>query len=206
MLPQLYAKQVGVHAALHQQSFMDAQMSGRGGRLINQIDEMCNSPQKYSVDLVTIQRSYQTSSIYITQTLLDIERQYGKQELAVLMDNCAVIQYLAISPDDAEKISKLMGEEITVSQSLSINPKQLGISGNFSTGKQPVMTPTELVNLDPAYQIIFIKGFGWIKCRKLRQNHLAPTCHDLGPNPQESNQVLPPDPKVTLPTNIGDIK
>ncbi len=210
VLPQRHAKQVGVHAALHQQSFMDAQMSGRGGRLINVIDEMCNSPQKYSVDLVTIQRSYQTSSIYITQTLLDIERQYGKQELAVLMDNCAVIQYLAISPDDAEKISKLMGEEITVSQSLNINPKQLGICGSLSTGKQPVMTPTELVNLDPAYQLLFIKGFGWLKCRKLRQNQIAPTCFDLGPNPLEDNQVLPPDPKVTLPTsppaNIGVIQ
>ena len=54
VLPQLYAKQIGVHAPLHQQSFMDAQMSGRGGRLVNAIDEMCNSPQKYSVDLVTI--------------------------------------------------------------------------------------------------------------------------------------------------------
>ena len=204
VLPQLYAKHVGVHVALQQQAFMDAQMSGRGGRLINVIDEMCNSPQKYSVDLVTIQRSFRTSSIYIAQTLQDIEKIYGKHELAILMDNCPVKQYLSISPEDAEKISKMMGEEISISQSLGVNPERLELSGNISTGMQRVMTPTELMNLDPTYQVIHMKGYGWLVCCKLRQNNIAPTCFDLGPNPLENNQVLPPDPKVTLPTQIGE--
>ena len=204
ILPQRHAKQVGVHAALQQQAFMDAQMSGRGGRLINIIDEMCNSPQKYAVDLVTIQRSYQTSSLYIAQTLQDIERIYGKNELAILMDNCPVKQFLSISPEDAEKISKMMGEEISISQSLGVNPERLELTGNISTGMQRVMTATELMNLDPAYQVIHMKGYGWLVCRKLIQNQIAPTCFDLGPNPLENNQTLPPDPKVTLPTSIGE--
>lgn len=204
ILPQRHAKQVGVHAALQQQAFMDAQMSGRGGRLINVIDEMCNSPQKYSVDLVTIQRSFQTSSIYITQTLQDIERQYGKNELAILMDNCPVKQYLSIGPDDAEKISKMMGEELAVTQSININTEQLSITGSLSTSLQRVLTATELMNLDPALQVVHIRGSGWYVFRKLRQNNIAPTCFDLGPNPLENNQVLPPDPKVTLPTSVED--
>ena len=204
VLPQRHAKQVGVHAALQQQAFADAQMSGRGGRLINIIDEMCNSPQKYAVDLVTIQRSYQMSSIYIAQTLQDIERHYGKNELAVLMDNCPVKQFLSISPEDAEKISKMMGEEISISQSLGVNPERLELTGNISTGMQRVFTATELMNLDPAYQVIHMKGYGWLVCRKLRQNNIAPTCFDLGQSPLENNQVLPPDPKVTLPTSIGE--
>ncbi len=179
-------------------------MSGRGGRLINVIDEMCNSAQKYAVDLVTIQRSFQTSSLYISQTLLDIERIYGKHELAILMDNCPVKQYLSIGPEDAEKISQMMGEEISISQSLGVNSQRLELSGNISTGKQRVMTATELMNLDPAYQVLHMRGYGWLICRKLRQNNIAPTCFDLGPNPLESNQVLPPDPKVTLPTRIGE--
>ncbi len=65
------------------------------------------------------------------------------------------------------------------------------------------MTATELMNLDPAYQVIHMKGYGWLVCPKLRQNNIAPTCHDLGPNPLENYQTLPPDPKVTLPTNPG---
>ncbi len=205
ILPQRHARRVGIHFALHQQSFMEAQLSGRGGRVVNIIDEMCNSPQKDAVERVTIQRSYGMSTLYIAQTLADIEKQYGKHELAILMDNCPVKQYLSFSTfEEAEKISQAMGEEISIASSLGISPDRLELSGNLSTGKQRVMTATELLNLDPAYQVIHMKGYGWLICRKLRQNNIAPTCHDLGPNPQENNQILPPVPKVTLPVNVGE--
>lgn len=203
---QRHAKQVGIHTALMQQTFMDAQMSGRGGRLINVIDEMCNSPQKYAVDLVTIQRSYQVSTIYIAQTLQDIERHYGKNELAILLDNCPVKQFLSISPEDAEKISQMMGEEITITRSLGVNAKRLELSGNLATGKQRVKTATELMNLDPKYQVIHMKGIGWLICPKLRQHNIAPSCYDLAPNPLENNQVLTPDPKITLPVHAGELQ
>lgn len=205
VLPQRHAKRAGIHFALHQQGFMEAQLSGRGGRLINIIDEMCNSPQKDAVERITIQRSYGMSTLYIAQTLADIEKQYGKHELAILMDNCPVKQFLGFSNyEDAEKVSRAMGEEVSISPSLGINPERLEISGNLSTGKQRVMTATELMNLDPAYQVLHLRGYGWLICRKLRQNNIAPTCHDLGPNPLEGNRILPPDPKVTLHVATGE--
>lgn len=204
ILPQRHARRVGTHFSLHQQSFMEAQLSGRGGRLINIIDEMCNSPQKDAVERVTIQRSYGMSTLYIAQTLADIEKQYGKHELSILMDNCPVVQYLSFSSyDEAEKVSLAMGEEISVSQSLGLNAERLEISGNLNTGKQRVMTATELMNLDPAYQVIHMKGYGWLVCRKLIQNQIGPTCHHLGLNVLEGNRRLPPDPKITLPVHSG---
>ncbi len=203
VLPQRYADRVGIHYALHQQCMMEAQFSGRGGRVINIIDEMCNSPQKDTVKKVTIQRSFGTSSIYIAQTFADIENQYGTKEAAILRDNCSVIQYLSISDVDAEKISKSMGEEISISQSMNVNAERLELSGSISTGKQPVMTPTELVNLDPSMQVIHIRGYGWLVCRKLFQNQIVPTAHHLGSNPQEG-PPMQVDPKVEFPVpDIG---
>lgn len=203
ILPQVHAQRVGVHYALHQQSFLEAQYSGRGGRLRNIIDEMTNSPQKKAVEAITIQRSYKVASDYIAQTFEDIERQYGKQEAAILADNCAVIQYLSFNDADARRVSQLMGEEISIQRSLSINAQRLEASGSLSTGKQPVMTADELKNLDPSWQVIYLRGFGWLVCRKLFQNQITPTCHWLGDNPQEGGR-LSPDPKVELPVHYGE--
>ncbi len=47
-------------------------------------------------------------------------------------------------------------------------------------------------------QIVHVKDVGFIHCRKLGQNQIAPFCHGgLAANPLEGGQ-LPADPKVTL--------
>ncbi|CAN0603537.1 unnamed protein product, partial [Ectocarpus sp. 12 AP-2014] len=130
-------------------------------------------------------------------------RQYGKQLAAVLADNCPVHQYLSFSYADAERVSKRWGEEISIQRSVNINASRLEVSGSMSLGKQPVMTPDQLMTLDPAYQVIYIRGVGHFVCRKLFQNQIAPTCHYLSPNLQEGG-VLPPDPKIELPFHRGD--
>ncbi|MEO0384160.1 MAG: TraM recognition domain-containing protein [Pseudomonadota bacterium] len=203
VLPQVYAQRVGVHAALHQNCFQAAQFSGRGGVLRTIYDELCNSPARKAIEAITIQRSYHVATDYIAQTFEDIERQYGKQLAAILADNCPVHQYLSFSDGDAQRVSKLMGEEISRQRSMNINVERLEVSESFSTGKQPIMTPDELKNLPSNKQVLFIRGYGWLVCNKLYQNELAPTCHWLSPNPQEGG-VLPPDPKIELPVHYGD--
>lgn len=203
VLPQVYAQRVGVHAALHQNCFQAAQFSGRGGVLRTIYDELCNSPARKAIEAITIQRSYQVATDYIAQTFDDIQKQYSKQLAAILADNCPVHQYLSFSDADAQRVSKLMGEEISRQRSISINPERLEVSESISTSKQPIMTPDELKNLPSHKQVLYIRGFGWLVCNKLYQNQIAPTCHWLSPNPQEGG-VLPPDPKIELPVHYGD--
>ena len=49
-------------------------------------------------------------------------------------------------------------------------------------------------------QILHVADVGFIHCRKIRQNEIAPYCFDLADNPLEGGR-LPPNPKVTLPTS-----
>ncbi|MCV6600977.1 MAG: TraG/TraD/VirD4 family protein, partial [Cohaesibacter sp.] len=202
ILPQEHAILTGPHYALHQQGFREAQYSGRGGRLVNIVDEATNSPQKKAIEAVTTERAFKTASKYAAQTFVDFERVLGVKEAAILADNCAVKQYLSFNEADARKVSGQMGEEISLQQSVNIDPEKLEIRRSISTTKQAVMTPGELMNLDPVYQVIHLKGFGWLVCRKLFQNQLAPTCFYLGTNRWEGNP-LPPDPKVELPVYQG---
>ena len=70
-------------------------------------------------------------------------------------------------------------------------------TANLNLSKQRVLSPAELLGLPPDEQIILISGLGFIRCKKVWQNQIAPMCHDLGENPVEGAK-LPPDPRVTF--------
>jgi len=128
-------------------------------------------------------------------------RKYGERETAILEENCAVKQWLRFSDfEEAERVSKAIGETINVSHGLGMNSDRFAYSGNFSTGKDRLFTPFELMNLPEDEQIIHVSSVGFIHARKVRQNEIAPYCFDLASNPLEGGK-LPPNPKVTLKTS-----
>ena len=196
--PQRHAGLVGAHYALHLQSFQNAQMREGAGRALYILDELCNAPLKSAVQSVTIIRSYKGRYLYIAQSRKDIEHKYGVKETAILEENCPVKIWLSFTSfEEAERVSRAMGETQTVMRSMGTNSGKLEFSSNISLGKERVLSASELMNLDPALQIIHIKGGPFILCRKLYQNQIAPTCFDLGDNPLEGAR-LPPDPKVEM--------
>ncbi len=201
--PQRHTARLGSHFALHLQSFMHAQMSGSAARALYALDEVCNAPLKSAVEAVTVQRAYKSSSLYIAQSRIDIERKYGVKECAILEENCPVKQWLSFSNfEEAERVSRAMGEQLSVTHSIGVSSDRMAVSGNIGTGKERLFTADELMNLPPNEQILHIKNVGFIHSYKLYQNQIAPYCHELAPNPLEGG-VLPPDPKVTLPTPDG---
>lgn len=201
--PQRHAARLGPHYALHFNSFMDAQLSGTSGDALYILDELCNAPLKPAVERVTIQRSYGGRSLYIAQSRLDIERKYGVKETAILEENCPVKQWLSFTNfEEAERVSRAMGETQNVSHTIGLSSDRPEFSSNFNTGKERIFTAAELMNLDPTHQILHVKNVGFIHCQKLYQNEIAPYCFDLADNPLEGGR-LPPDVKVTLPTNKG---
>ncbi len=196
--PQRHAGLVGAHYALHLQSFQHAQMTKGSGRALYILDELCNAPLKSAVKSVTVMRSYGGRCLYVAQSRKDIEAKYGVRETAVLEDNCPVKIWLSFNSfEEAERVSKAMGETRTVTHSVGVNSDKLDYSGAINTGMERVMTADELMRLDPSLMIVHIKGGPFILCRKLFQNQIAPTCYDLGDNPQEGGR-LPPDPKVEM--------
>ncbi|MFG1342228.1 type IV secretory system conjugative DNA transfer family protein [Xanthobacter autotrophicus] len=198
--PVRHAYRLGPFYALHLLAFMNAQLSGAIGRTDYILDEFCNAPLKEMLDRVTIQRGFGARSHFIAQSHQDVVRKYGQKEAALLEENCTVKQHLKFTRfEEAERVSKAMGEMVSVSRGLGISSEHLGISGNFSTGRERVFTPVELMQLPDDEQIVHVAGVGFIHCKKIRQNQIAPTCYHLGDNPLEGAR-LPPDPRVTLPT------
>ncbi len=202
--PVRHMERLGSCYALHLQSFSDALLTGETGAVDFILDEFTNAPLKPAVERVTIQRSYGGRSLYIAQSRLDIERKYGVKETAILEENCPVKQWLSFTNfEEAERVSRAMGETQNVSHTIGLSSDRPEFSSNFNTGKERIFTAAELMNLDPTHQILHVKNVGFIHCRKLYQNEIAPYCFDLADNPLEGGR-LPPDVKVTLPTIKGE--
>lgn len=196
--PARYAERLGSYFALHFLALMNAQLSGTAGRAEYLLDEFCNAPLRDAVNRVTIQRAFGARSHFLTQSRQDVVRKYGEKETALLEENCTVKQWLKFSNfEEAERVSKAMGEQPNVSRGLGLNSDKTAFSGNFSTGRDRIFTADELMRLPPDEQILHVVDVGFIHCRKIRQNQIAPYCFQLTDNPLEGGR-LPPDPKVVL--------
>ncbi len=200
-----YAERQGAFYALHFLALMSAQLSGSAGRADYLLDEFCNAPLRDALNRVTIQRAFGARTHFIAQSRQDVVRKYGEKETALLEENCTVKQWLKFSNfEEAERVSKAMGEALNINRALGLTSDRVSYSGNFSTGRDRVFTADELMRLPDDEQIIHVIGVGFCHCKKFRQNQAAPYCYDLADNPQEGGQ-LEPDPVVTLPTSLdGD--
>lgn len=198
--PARYAERLGSYFALHFLSLLEAQLTGKFGKAEYVLDEYCNAPLKNLVKKITIFRAYGARAHFIAQSRSDSINQYGEKETQTLIENCSVVQYLKFSSiEEAERVSKAMGDTTTVNETLNYNSDKLEFSGGFNTGKDRLLTANELMSLPADEQVIYIADVGWVHCKKIRQNQIAPTCFDLGINHLEGGS-LEPDPVVTLPT------
>lgn len=196
--PARFTDRLGPFYALHFLALMNAQLRHGAGRSEFILDEFCNAPLRDALNRVTIQRAFGARSHFIAQSRQDIVRKYGEKETALLEENCSIIQYLKFSNyEEAERISRAMGETIVISPGLGLASNQSGWNSNYSTGQGRVFTADELMRLPPDEQILQVDGVGFIHCRKFYQSQFAPYCFELAANPLEGGR-LPPDPRVVI--------
>lgn len=198
--PVRHMERLGADYALQLQSFMEVVLGGNAGPVSFILDEFTNAPLRALVSQLTTMRGYGGTCHMIAQSRSEIQRKYGEKETDTIEENAVIKQWFGFSSfDEAERVSRAIGEERSVSQAMGVQTNDFGLSRNFSTGKDRLFTPDELMRLPSDEQIIHVKDVGFIHCKKIRQNEIAPYCHDLAPNPLEGG-ILPPDPKITLET------
>ncbi|MEO1105906.1 MAG: TraG/TraD/VirD4 family protein, partial [Pseudomonadota bacterium] len=201
--PQRHMERLGTYYALHLQSFMEALLAGGVGPVDFILDEFTNAPLKALVAKLTTMRGYGGRCHMIVQSRSELQRKYGEKETLTIEENAVVKQWLGVSSfDEAERLSRAMGEAQTVSRTLGFNSDRQEFSINYQTGKERLLTPDELMSLPPDEQIIHIKDVGFVRAKKVRQNEIAPYCFDLADNPLEGRR-LNPDPKIVLETGRG---
>lgn len=201
--PQEYMPRMGAYFALHLMGFLDA-LYRVAGPLAILNDEFTNTPLKSFVEALTTIRGFGGEAHNIAQSRSEMLRKFGERECQTIEDNAIVKQWFGFSNfEEAERVSKAMGQVVTIESGLNVDlngqqrgdDDKMGLSNSF--GRQAQMSASELMAMPADEQLIHVKGVGFLRAKKLRQNQIAPFCHDLAPNPLEGG-VLPPQPALTL--------
>jgi len=198
--PQQHVERLGAYFALHLQSFMQALLSSKGLTVDFLLDEFTNTPVKELVSRLTTIRAYGGNVHMIAQSRSEIERKYGEKETLTIEENAVVKQWFGFSSfDEAERVSKAIGEALYYNQGIGTSTDKTDVSGNYNTVRERLYTPADLMMLPKDEQIIHVKDVGFIHAKKICQNEVCPYAEQLLDNPLEGGR-LTPIPKVILPT------
>lgn len=195
------ASRLGIYYGLHFNSFLSAQLNGNCGRTDIILDEAANTPAKDLIEKVTVFRAYGLRVLYIAQSRSDLQRQNSDKLISTLEDNCN-LQWLKFSLEEAERVSKAIGEVDNVKVNFSSGSANVDFNSTVDTSRERLFTPDDLMNLPNSEQILFIPGVGFIHCLKIRQNEIGDSAYHLSDNPLEGGR-LEPDIKVVIPTVWG---
>lgn len=101
-------------------------------------------------------RSRRISIVAIIQSLAQLEKNYGKEGSAIIVDNCQVTLFGGFAPNSqtAEAMSKNLGEQTILSGSITRSPKDG--SQSLQMMGRPLMTPDELKSM-PRFHFIVAK-------------------------------------------------
>lgn len=204
--PQQHVERLGPYFALHLQSFMQALLSSKGLTVDFLLDEFTNTPVKELVSRLTTIRAYGGNVHMIAQSRSEIERKYGEKETLTIEENAVVKQWFGFSSfDEAERVSKAIGEALYYNQGIGTSTDKTDVSGNYNTVRERLYTPADLMMLPKDEQIIHVKDVGFIHAKKIRQNEVYPYAEELLDNPLEGGRLVP-TPKVILPTGTKGVE
>ena len=191
------AARLGVYYGLHFNAFLSAQLNGDCGKTDIILDEAANTPAKDLIEKVTVFRAFKLRVLYIAQSRADLQRQYSDKLITTLEDNCN-LQWLQFGNyEEAERVSKAIGEIDNVKVNLNAGSSNMDFSSTIDTNRERLFTPDDLMNLDKSEQILRVIGVGFIHCFKIRQNEIGDSAYYLSDNPLEGGR-LTPDIKVEL--------
>ncbi len=197
------ASRYATYYGLHHGSFLSAQLSDRCGRTDFIFDEVANTPAKDIIEKVTAFRAHKLRVLYIAQSRADLQRQYSDKLITTLEDNCN-LQWLQFGNyEEAERVSKAIGEIDNVKVNLSAGSSNMDFNSTIDTNRERMFPPDDLMNLERSEQIMRVIGVGWIHSLKIRQNEIGDSAYYLTDNPLEGGR-LEPDIKVELPFRVTD--
>ena len=134
----------------------------------------------------------------IAQSRSEIERKLGRFEVQTIEDNAIFKQWFGFSNfAEAERVSKIMGDEHAVATAISGNNDTLTLNTNLSLIRQRWLSPAELMAMPRNQVLMHFRNFGFYIGNTVSQANIAPYCDLIGPNELEGGR-LTPDPWIAF--------
>ncbi|OPX91265.1 MAG: Type IV secretory system Conjugative DNA transfer [Pelotomaculum sp. PtaB.Bin104] len=135
----------------------------QGGKLKNRVmmylDEIGTIPKIESAEMIfSASRSRRVSIVAIIQSFAQLEKNYGKEGAAIIVDNCQDTIFGGFAPnsESAEILSKALGNKTVLSGSVSRGKNDP--SQSLQMIQRPLMTPDELKSMPKGHFIVSKTG------------------------------------------------
>jgi len=143
-----------------------------GGKLENRVmfylDEIGTIPKIESAEMMfSASRSRRISIVAIIQSLQQLEKNYGKEGAAIIIDNCQCTLFGGFAPNSetATVMSKNLGDQTILSGSVTRSPKDG--SQQLQMMSRPLMTADELKTMPKFHFIVAKTGCNPMKTKLL---------------------------------------
>ncbi len=134
-----------------------------GGKLPNRVmmflDEIGTIPKIESAEMMfSASRSRRVSIVAIIQSFAQLEKNYGREGSAIIVDNCQDTVFGGFAPnsESAQILSKAMGNKTVMSGSVSRGKNDP--SQSLQMIERPLMTPDELKSMPKGHFIVTKTG------------------------------------------------
>lgn len=134
-----------------------------GGKLPNRVmmflDEIGTIPKIESAEMLfSASRSRRVSIVAIIQSFAQLEKNYGREGSAIIVDNCQDTVFGGFAPnsESAQILSKAMGNKTVMSGSVSRGKNDP--SQSLQMIERPLMTPDELKSMPKGHFIVTKTG------------------------------------------------
>jgi type IV secretion system protein VirD4 len=134
-----------------------------GGKLPNRVmmflDEIGTIPKIESAEMMfSASRSRRVSIVAIIQSFAQLEKNYGREGSAIIIDNCQDTVFGGFAPnsESAQILSKAMGSKTVMSG--SVNRGKNDPSQSLQMIERPLMTPDELKSMPKGLFIVTKTG------------------------------------------------
>ncbi len=141
-----------------------------GGKLPNRImmflDEIGTIPKIESAEMMfSSSRSRRVSIIAIIQSFAQLEKNYGREGAAIIIDNCQDTLFGGFAPnsESAQILSKALGSKTVMSGSISRGKNDP--SQSLQMIERPLMTPDELKSMPKGHFIVTKTGANPMRTR-----------------------------------------
>ena len=127
-------------------------------------------------DSIAFLAGYGVRLMIIIQSPSQVESHYGKAGMRTFFANSKIrVAYAANDYETAEMISQLLGTQTLIRRSKSVS-RPIGLSGSNSGSAsdsesevaRALLLPQELLQLDPANEIVLVEGYSPVKAQKVR--------------------------------------
>lgn len=181
-------------------ALLELQRNQAGSEVILMMDEATNYYVDGLIASLTLLRGFRVIIVFVCQEMAEVKRVYGAEAPTTIESQSGlVVSFGTKSIEWAERVSKRCGMRTVEANSTGLGTS-IGdtLTESRSYTQQPLISPVQVMQMDPEDMIVFINGMKPLIVEKIGCNEIEPLRSGFDVNPMHNNKRFDGELKVRM--------